>query len=339
MGEHDTLEALGVSGEWIWGNDLEMIVFAQAFGYGKTLIFRFTLESEQQSQSLATRIVNCYHDRTIESTNATFPNRPSMRTAIWSAIAAVWIECCEQSAVKDPDVIIDVYDTESADLPSRITWRICHDDIFNEFVDLLLPPSQLLVKRKMDMVDFTSLTRLEQLGGRGCSTLVHTVSDPRSQFVFKGIDFRTFLFFYESGHIQEEVKIYYRSVELVDNMPPHPNIMGPARSLVTISANLEMIGGLCVALSMLSSPMETLVVISRGTTIPVSEYHCRARPYGAIKWLQPLRIPTLLRTPTTWTLSLETSSSTQISILCLLIGSKAMPLSPQQPQRLMALGT
>ena len=108
MGENDTLTALGVSGEWIWGNDHETIVFAQAFGYGKTLIFRFTLDSKQQSQCLTTRIVNCYHDLTVDSTSATFPDRPSMRTAIWSAIAAVWAECSEQPEVTDPDVIIDV---------------------------------------------------------------------------------------------------------------------------------------------------------------------------------------------------------------------------------------
>ena len=234
MGESDILTALGVSGEWIWGNDLETIVFAQAFGYGKTLIFRFTLDSKQRSQSLTTRIVNCYHDLPVDSTSATFPDRPSMRTAIWSTIAAVWAECSGQPAVKDPDVIIDVYDTGTTDIPSRMTWSICHDDIFNDFVDLLLPPSQLLVKQPLDTVDFTSLTRLEQLGGRGCTTLVHTVSDPKAQFIFKGIDYRTFLHLYESGHIQEEVKMYYRSIELISNMPPHPNIMAPAHSLVTI---------------------------------------------------------------------------------------------------------
>ena len=41
MGEQDALKALGILGEWIWGNDLETIVFAQAFGHQKTLIFRF----------------------------------------------------------------------------------------------------------------------------------------------------------------------------------------------------------------------------------------------------------------------------------------------------------
>ena len=120
----------------------------------------------------------------------------------------------------------------------------------------------------------------------------------------------------------------------------HPTpTLWPRRMLWSLSARLETIGRLCVALSMRCSPMETLVVTSRRKMIPVSEYHCCARPYGAIRWLQPLRIPTLLRTPTTWTLSLGTSCSTQITTLCLLIGSRAMPPSPQQRQRLMAPGT
>jgi hypothetical protein len=160
-----------------------------------------------------------------------------MRTAIWSAIAIVWAECCDMPTVEDPDVVIDVYELWSTDLPPRITWNICHEDLFNDYVDLLLPPSKLSVKQPMNMVDFKSLTRLSQLGGRGCSTLVHTPSDPLSQFVFKGIDFRTFLDTYESGHIQEEVKVFYRSTELVSNMPHHPNIMAPARTLVTICKN------------------------------------------------------------------------------------------------------
>jgi hypothetical protein len=39
MGEQDVLKVFGVSGEWIWGNDLGTIVFAQAFEHEKTLIF------------------------------------------------------------------------------------------------------------------------------------------------------------------------------------------------------------------------------------------------------------------------------------------------------------
>lgn len=63
---------------------------------------------------------------------------------------------------------------------------------------------------------------------------MYTPSDPLSQFVFKGIDFRTFWNSYQSGHIRKEVKIYYQLVELVSNMPRHLNVMASAQTLVTI---------------------------------------------------------------------------------------------------------
>jgi serine/threonine protein kinase len=146
---------------------------------------------------------------------------------------------------------------------------------FNDYVDLLLPPSQLSVKQPIHTVDFRTLIRLNQLGGRGCTTLLYTPSAPLSQFVLKGIDFATFFNSYESGHIREEVKIFYRSMELVSNMPRHPNIMAPVQTLVT--ANLAMIGHLCVVVSIHSSQMEALLVISRRATNPANEYHYRIR--------------------------------------------------------------
>ena len=115
--------------------------------------------------------MNCYYDLRVDSTSAIFPNRLSMRTAIWSAIAIVWAECSSKSTVQDPDVVIDVYDLGSTDLPPQILWSICHEDLFNDYVDLLLQPSQLSVNQPMDTVDFKSLIRLNQLGGRGCTTL------------------------------------------------------------------------------------------------------------------------------------------------------------------------
>ena len=44
------------------------------------------------------------------------------------------------------------------------------------------------------VVDFADLIRYEQLGGRGCATKVRIPGDRADEFfVFKGIDFRTFL--------------------------------------------------------------------------------------------------------------------------------------------------
>lgn len=234
MGEQNALEALGVLGEWIWGNDLETSVFAQAFGHEHTLIFRFALDDTQRSHALTTRIVNCYHDIIVDNTSVTFPSKTSMRMAIWSAVATVWTECSDVPTVKEPDVVIDVHDLGSINLQPRVTWKICHEDLFSDYVNMLLPVSKLVIKQAVETVDFESLIRLNQLGGRGCTTRVHTRADLQAQFVFKGIDFRTFLNTYESGHVQEEVKSYYRSLELVSNMPPHPNIMAPAQTLVTI---------------------------------------------------------------------------------------------------------
>lgn len=179
MEEQEALSALGVWGEWIWGNDTETIVFGQAYGCGKTLIFRFALDSNQPSQSLTTRIVNCYHDLTVDSMSATFPDRVSMRVAIWSAIAAVWAECSEQPTFEDPDVIIDVKEIGLRDDPSCITWSIRHVDLFNQYIDLLLPLSQLRVKQPMDTVDFKCLIRLNQLGGRGCNNWCIPYQTPR----------------------------------------------------------------------------------------------------------------------------------------------------------------
>ncbi|OBT60797.1 hypothetical protein VE03_09898 [Pseudogymnoascus sp. 23342-1-I1] len=209
MAEQEALQALGGFGEWIWGDDLETIVFAQAFGNEKTLIFRFVADNTQ-SQSLTTRIVNCYHDLDTDDLNGLFSNRASMRIAIWSAVATAWTECSGNPDAEDVDVIIDVYEDKSTASSPKIAWKISHEALFNGFIDVLLPPSQLFVKQPMETVDFRSL------------------------FVFKGVDFRVFLNFYESGHFQEEVKIFYRSTELVSSMQRHPNIMTPTKTLVTI---------------------------------------------------------------------------------------------------------
>lgn len=93
-----------------------------------------------------------------------------------------------------------------------------------------------------------------------------------SQFVFKGTDFRTSLINYERGHIQEEVKIYYRSFELVGNMPRHPNIMAPAQTSVTLCRHGDDKPEVCGSLHH-SSPMEILLVTSPRITNLVDGFH------------------------------------------------------------------
>ena len=50
-----------------------------------------------------------------------------------------------------------------------------------------------------DIVDFATLTRFEQLGGKGCATKVRVGAAGEVFNVFKGIDFRTFLTYCDNG--------------------------------------------------------------------------------------------------------------------------------------------
>ena len=86
MGENDALANIGVTGEWIWGDDAETTAYAQAYGDNRTLIFRFKAKGEEPF-SLPTRVVNCYHDIDVSSEKATFRGRPEMRTALWATVA------------------------------------------------------------------------------------------------------------------------------------------------------------------------------------------------------------------------------------------------------------
>ncbi len=78
-----------------------------------------------------------------------------MRMAIWSAIATVWAECSNTPTVQDPDIVIDICDLKSTDFPPpRIFWSIRHEGLFNDYVNLLLPPSQLSVNQPIDTIEF-----------------------------------------------------------------------------------------------------------------------------------------------------------------------------------------
>jgi len=84
QGYHD-LRALGVTDEWIWGNGAATVVYAQAYGRGRTLTFRFSLSSDNPV-SIPSRIINFYHVRTVPS-SASFETRSDMRSALWSLVA------------------------------------------------------------------------------------------------------------------------------------------------------------------------------------------------------------------------------------------------------------
>jgi hypothetical protein len=245
MEEQMSLRSSGVTGEWIWGDDLETVVFAQAYGNGRTIIFRFRLDN-QYPQSLASRVATCYHDLNTSSPGDSFPTRSAMREAIWTVVANIWDVCCLHPQIYQLDVIIDIHNQEAGYNGQQVSWGLCHEGMFADYIDMLSPASHLSLNcQHVDTIEFQSLVRFNQLGGRGCTTLAYISSDPLTKYVFKGIDFRTFLNSYENGHILEEIKTYYWSVELIANMPRHPNIMASARTLVTVCKPGETIPFVC----------------------------------------------------------------------------------------------
>lgn len=112
MREGQALEALGATPDSIWGDEDETIVYAQALGLGKAIIFRFQRSHDSLPQSLPNRIVCCYHGLEVPDGAFTFQNRSLMRSAVWSAIAAVWPHCILDPAVVDPGIVVNIIPRE-----------------------------------------------------------------------------------------------------------------------------------------------------------------------------------------------------------------------------------
>ncbi|KAL3469848.1 hypothetical protein BJX99DRAFT_264770 [Aspergillus californicus] len=209
--------------EWVWGDDAETTVYAQGHGSGLTVIFRFKLDRERPSTSLANRIVTCYHELHAESPGDSFPGRESMREKLWDAVEQVGPRCIEHPSIAGVDVVVDI------------------DVLPNESAT-----TQTYLQSPSKTIDFDSLTRFEQLGGRGCATKVQTEPNSKDFFVFKGADFRTFLTYYDevergSSDTEEEeddftnlLKAWHHSNEILTHIPAHPNIIPSPTTFVTM---------------------------------------------------------------------------------------------------------
>lgn len=244
MKENEPLTKIGVVGEWIWGDDAETTIFAQAYGDNRTCIFRFKSD-KRQPLSLTTRLVNCYNDIDIDDEKESFPRRPDMRAALWAAVASVWKDCVESTHAAHLDIIFDMFTNEEN---GEITWQACHDPAFDNYLGHLLPIDSFDFQHSFEVVSFASLIRKQQLGGRGCSTLTTLSSDPDESVVFKGVDLRTYLTTYEDDRITREITGFYNSLKLVDKMPRHKNIKAPPPILVTLHRPSDGATVLCGAL-------------------------------------------------------------------------------------------
>jgi hypothetical protein len=245
--------------EWIWGDNASRVVYAQGYGSGHTVIFSFTLDPDQPT-SLASRICYFFHDLDEE----TFADASAMRNALWDAIRSVWSQILMSPAISQLDTVFEI-DNLASNIES-VVWKAHSHPLFQHFVKFLADSPRMLTHFHVDFIltyaaastqavpgttniDFSSLVRYEQLGGHGCATRVRLLNDNTGRFfVFKGIDFRTFLRYADYGRneaLQHQSQGWHRSNEILANMPPHPNILPPPTHLVSLRYPVGSVPVIC----------------------------------------------------------------------------------------------
>ncbi|KAI0105310.1 kinase-like domain-containing protein [Nemania sp. FL0031] len=227
--------------EWIWGDDAETTVFAQGYGNDRTVIFSFRLDSSQIPTSLPNRICNSFHALEVPEAES-FPNPDEMRDSLWSAVRGVWPVCLQHESISRMDTIVDVGDEDRT--TGRAAWKVYSHPWFPRFLQILADTDlgRTTMNGSPYNVPFECLVRYEQLGGHGCATRVRLNSDAKDFYVFKGIDFRTFLAQSDdegNPAIKHTVRGWHNSNMLLNIMPAHPNILPAPLFLVTVDQGAE----------------------------------------------------------------------------------------------------
>ncbi|KAI1151868.1 kinase-like domain-containing protein [Nemania diffusa] len=206
METHDEFEP-----EWVWADDEGNNVYAQGYGQDLTVIFSFCTDKHKPPTSLANRICTKYEGLETKDPATTFPTIKDMHTAIWEAI-------------------LDSIDSSL----EKVTWNIYSHPIFPQFLQNLADESLGRTPSGPGM-DFASLIRYEQLGGRGCTTRVRL---PTGEYgVFKGVDVRTALQYSDNEGdkiIRNLISNWRREHNTLQKIPPHPNVLPPPAMVVTI---------------------------------------------------------------------------------------------------------
>ncbi|KAM0426464.1 hypothetical protein ACHAPT_008155 [Fusarium lateritium] len=237
MEEAKPLLELDVMPDCIWGDEDETILYAQALGQGRALIFRFYLNPRDPPESLPSRIVNCYHDIDVPDDTFKFQDRAAMQSAVWSSMATVWPSCITNPKVFEPGTVVDPTANDTGD----ITWRAYREPLFDQYLDLLrnIQRSDLVPdSSSAPTIDISKIDLLEAMGGRGCSKRahVHTATGQPTNFVFNSIDFQTYLILHDDDDefVRDMVETWRRSSKLIADVPPRPNIQASPKILVTV---------------------------------------------------------------------------------------------------------
>jgi len=82
-----------------------------------------------------------------------------------------------------------------------------------------------------DIIDYLNLVQISHLGGRGRTIVIRSSSSPDLTYVFKGVNFRSFL---ESrANFKQRKRVYYYKIRIICSLPKYQNIMPSPNILVT----------------------------------------------------------------------------------------------------------
>lgn len=223
---------MDVEGDLIWGDFNESQVFAQVQCLDLCIIFRYSL-NPKLPQSLPNRIVNCFHDLPVKDASKTFINQDLMREEIYSSIRQVWDQCVIHPSITAPDITVEIYE----DLQGQNHWRICHESLYNQYVESLLPISNIFPLANPELqafsyVEYSSLVHISHSGGPGRTAVVRSSASSETLKVFKGIEFGLYL---ESPvDFKHQKDVCYHEIRTVASLPSHPNIIPPPTTFVTV---------------------------------------------------------------------------------------------------------
>ncbi|KAM0301628.1 hypothetical protein ACHAPM_005863 [Fusarium culmorum] len=229
MEKHENFEP-----EWIWADD-QGTVYAQGYGCDLTVIFSFSANKEgSPPTSLANRVCNKFENIKTDDPGATFATISDLHTAIWASIRQLWPQIVSRPALRLDDVVA----IESSDSSvENLGFEVYSHPLFSQYIGNLADDTLgcLTDAATGQSLEFATLVRLQQLGGRGCTTQVRLPNGDHA--VFKGVDFRTALSYCDDeGDVvfRNLISNWRREYNTLHRLPPHPNIMPPPTVPVTI---------------------------------------------------------------------------------------------------------
>ncbi|KAH8743741.1 hypothetical protein F5883DRAFT_609990 [Diaporthe sp. PMI_573] len=201
-----------------------------------TSILRPSLKQQDAArpQSIASRIVTCFHKLPVRSSNETFSEHAAMHTAFGNAVRQAWPNNIFAAAA--PDAIVNL----NSKAKEGINWRVQYEStLYQQYLCALLLVNFLLInnatQQNYEYIDRQDLILFYYLSERGTLAVVRRVLTVESDllYILKGIKFVDFLTSRDEFIYNRDV--FYYTIQTLALMPPHPNILSPPRILVVAS--------------------------------------------------------------------------------------------------------